>query len=133
MFSEISQNSQENTCARVSLLIKFQGSGQSLFFNKVTGLRPATLLKKRLWHRCFPVSFVKFLRKLFLHSTSGRLLLSRTWDLTSQHKIGLLSTKNVALTRLSCLTVSWMTMTSSFEHLILNEWCTTLWKTSAGR
>ena len=24
-------------------------------FNKVAGLRPATLLKKRLWHRCFPV------------------------------------------------------------------------------
>ena len=22
--------------------------------------RPATLLKKRLWHRCFPVNFVKF-------------------------------------------------------------------------
>ena len=25
-------------------------------------LRPATLLKMRLWHRCFPVNFVKFLR-----------------------------------------------------------------------
>ena len=25
---------------------------QSLFFNKVTDLRPATLLKKRLWHNC---------------------------------------------------------------------------------
>ena len=25
---------------------------QSLFFNKVVGLRPATLLKRRLWHRC---------------------------------------------------------------------------------
>ena len=23
--------------------------------------RPATLLKKRLWHRCFPVNFAKFL------------------------------------------------------------------------
>ena len=30
---------------------------QSLFFNK--GLRPATLLKKRVWHRCFPVNFCK--------------------------------------------------------------------------
>ena len=28
----------------------------------VTGLRSATLLKKRLWHRCFPVIFAKFLR-----------------------------------------------------------------------
>ena len=26
------------------------------------GLRPATLLKKRFWHRCFPVNFAKFLR-----------------------------------------------------------------------
>ena len=25
-------------------------------------LRPATLLKMRFWHRCFPVNFVKFLR-----------------------------------------------------------------------
>ena len=38
---------------------------QSLFFNKVTGLRPATLLKKRLLDRCFPVIFVKFLRTPF--------------------------------------------------------------------
>ena len=35
------------------------------FFNKVVGLKPATLLKKRLWYRCFPVNFVKFLRTLF--------------------------------------------------------------------
>ena len=32
---------------------------QSLFFNKVTGLRSATLLNNRLWHRCFPVNFPK--------------------------------------------------------------------------
>ena len=34
----------------------------SFFFNKVTGLRSATLLKKRLWHRCFSVDIAKFLR-----------------------------------------------------------------------
>ena len=28
------------------------------------GLKPATLLKKRLWYRCFPVNFMKFLRTL---------------------------------------------------------------------
>ena len=39
-------------------------------------LRPATLLKKRLWHRCFPVKFTKFLRSSFLQNTSGRLLLN---------------------------------------------------------
>ena len=50
MFLKISQNSQENTCARVS------------FF--------ATLLKKRLWHKCFPVSFAKFSRAHF-NTSSG--------------------------------------------------------------
>ena len=43
VFLEISQNLQENTCARA-------------FFNKVAGLRPATLFKKRLWHKCFSVN-----------------------------------------------------------------------------
>ena len=38
---------------------------QSLFFNKVTGLRSVTLLKKRNWHRYIPVKFVKFLRTPF--------------------------------------------------------------------
>ena len=64
---------------------KFTGKHlcQSLFFNKVTGLRSATLLKKRLWRRCFPVNFVKFRRTpffiehlwwLFLHGTILALL-----------------------------------------------------------
>ena len=35
-----------------------------------TGLRPASLLKKRLWHRCFSVNFGKFLKTPFLHRTS---------------------------------------------------------------
>ena len=38
-------------------------------------LRPAVLLKKRLWHRCFPVNFAKFLRRPFLQNTSGQLFL----------------------------------------------------------
>ena len=46
---------------------------ESLFLNKIAG--PATLLKKRLWHRCFPVSFVKFSRTTFLQNTYERLLL----------------------------------------------------------
>ena len=44
---------------------------QSLFFNKVAGLRPATLLKNRLWHRCFPVNFAKFQRTPFSQNTSS--------------------------------------------------------------
>ena len=38
---------------------------QSLFFNKVAGLGPPTLLKKKLWHIRVPVNFVKFLRTPF--------------------------------------------------------------------
>ena len=48
MFLEISQNSQENICARVSFLTK------------------------RLWRRCFPENLAKFLRASFLQNTSGR-------------------------------------------------------------
>ena len=56
---------------------KFTGKHlyQSLFFDKVAGLRRTTLLKKRLLHKCFPVNFAKFLRTLFSHNTFGRLLL----------------------------------------------------------
>ena len=63
VFLEISQNSQENTCAKVSFLLKF------------AGLMRATLLKIRPWHRRFPANFVKFLRTSFLQNTSRRLLL----------------------------------------------------------
>ena len=52
-----------NTCARVSFLIKLQAS------------RPATLLKKSLWYRCFPVNFVKFLRTPFFTEHLWWLLL----------------------------------------------------------
>ena len=55
VFLEISQNSQENTCAKVSFLIKLHASPHS----------PATLSKKRLLQRCFPVNFVKFPRTSF--------------------------------------------------------------------
>ena len=37
----------------------------SLFFHKITELRPATLLKKRLWHRYFLVISAKFLKTPF--------------------------------------------------------------------
>ena len=60
-----------------SFNIKF--TGKHLFqrlFHEVGGLRLATLLKKRLWHRCFPVYFAKFLRTPFLQNTFGWLLLT---------------------------------------------------------
>ena len=63
IFLKILQNSQVNTCVGISFLIKLK-SGEL-----------------RLWHRCFPVSFLgvcfKFLGVWFLQNTSGRLLLKR--------------------------------------------------------
>ena len=57
---------------------KFTGKDlrQRLFFNKVAGLRPATLLKKSLWHRSFPVNFRKFLKTPFFAEHLRWLLLT---------------------------------------------------------
>ena len=45
-------------------------------FKKIASLRPVTLLKKGLWHRCFPVDFAKLLRTPFLTEQLQWLLLS---------------------------------------------------------
>ena len=57
---------------------KFTGKHlcQGLFLNKVEGLRPPTLLKIRLWHRCFPENLAKFLGTPFLTERLRWLLLS---------------------------------------------------------
>ena len=49
VFLEISQNSQGNTCVIVSCAS----------VHLCLSLRPATLLKERLWHKCFPSVFRK--------------------------------------------------------------------------
>ena len=56
---------------------KFTGKqlSQSFFFNKFAGLRSATLLKKKFWHRCFPVNFAKFIRTPFFTEHLWWLLL----------------------------------------------------------
>ena len=60
---------------------KFAGKHQcqTLIFNKVAGLRTATLLKKTLWHRCFLVNFSKFLRTPFLQNTSSFWIYFQNW------------------------------------------------------
>ena len=64
-FSTLSRRSRPELFCKKDVpgnFAKFTGKHlyQSLFFSKVAGLRPATLLKKRLWHRCFLVKFMKF-------------------------------------------------------------------------
>ena len=75
-------SSHQRCSARESVLrnfAKFRGKHlcQVLFFNKVAGPNPATLFKKRLWHRCFPLNFAKILRIPFSQNASGRLLLDK--------------------------------------------------------
>ena len=57
---------------------------QSFLFNKVAGLKPVDLLRKRLWYRSFPVNFVKFLRT--------PLLVEHLWWLLLGHFLGCQST-----------------------------------------
>ena len=56
---------------------KFPGKRvrRSLFLNKAAALRPATLSKKRLRHRCYPVNLMKFLRTPFFTEHFRWLLL----------------------------------------------------------
>ena len=51
-------------------------------------MEPATLLKKRLWHWCFPVNFVKFLRTPFRIEHLWRLLLKNGHNSKSEKLIG---------------------------------------------
>ena len=82
LFLKILQNIQENTSAGSSYLIKLL---------KI----PATLLKKRVRHRCFPINFAKFLRTAFLQSTSEQLLLEfYALKLKSKIKKGLNFSRN---------------------------------------
>ena len=59
---------------------------QSFFFNKVASLCPATLLKKRLWHRFFSVSFAKFSRKPFPEHFWWLLLKTSSFSKTTRQQ-----------------------------------------------
>ena len=75
---------------------------QFLFFNKVTSLRPATLLKKRSWHRCFPMSFCEISKNTFFTehlwtSASNPSVVdaqSHVWSLRINEKLIICERKN---------------------------------------
>ena len=87
-----------------NLSIRFPGkSAELLHFVKLS--QPATLLKEKLQHRCFPVNFAKFLRTTVLENKSGSwfwytaYLISQylsynelLWQLTLLHTTGLFLT-----------------------------------------
>ena len=63
--------------------VKFTGKQlyQRSLFNKVVGVSPATLLKRRLWRKCFSVNLTKFLSAAFLRNNSYQLLLWKGDDM----------------------------------------------------
>ena len=72
LFLKISQNVQENTCARISFLINLQA--------------PATLLKKETGARVFSCEFSKILKNIFFTEhlrTTEEYLFYRTFRNTS--------------------------------------------------
>ena len=68
-FFKISQNSQENTCARVS------------FF------------KKRLWHRCFSMNFVKLKNTYFYRTPPITASVQNFVSISNQIEVGLCSNR----------------------------------------
>ena len=63
---------------------KFTGKDlcQSLFFNKATDLRPATLFKKKLWRRCFPMNFFEIsINNFFCRTPLGDCFWSSNYSL----------------------------------------------------
>ena len=107
---EISPSSQENTCARVSF---------------------GTLLKRRLWHRCFPVNLAKFLRTPFLQNTSTRRL-QPVWNFLWTYEkyfnntfleVAHLSWRLIVLSNIFCVPSDFSTLTSitfieSHQHIL---------------
>ena len=85
-------------------LTKFTGKylRQSCSFNEVLGLWSVTLLKKKLRHKFFPVSFTDFLGTTFLQNTSQRLLLQQifcgiSFNKLQFFKLSLISLRTVLL------------------------------------
>ena len=115
MFSKILRNPQQNAYARVSFLIKLQ-------------LRLAPLLKKRLWHRCFPVNFAKLWRAPFVKSTSEWLLLWTTASETTNTKyLELIKRRpKVQEKNMSCLRAlnfdQWKTYPENYKPMRVSLW-----------
>ena len=64
--------SSRQRCSIKKLLIKIsQYSQENTYVGFVAGLISCNFIKKRLQHKCFPASIVKFLRIAFLWNTSG--------------------------------------------------------------
>ena len=114
-FLKILQKSQKNTCTGKHKHRKTQK-------NTNTRLRPATLLHKRLWHRCFAVKFAEFLKTRFFAENLWWLLLDSPENVTSQMFISYRfikkTTKSHKSSKLNVTYLS-LSMTEKYEHVVL--------------
>ena len=62
--------SVEKTAAELFFKIHRKTPEQESHYNKISYLQPAILLKRRLQHRCFTVSFLKFFRTATFNNIS---------------------------------------------------------------
>ena len=92
-------------------IAKFTGQHlcQSVFSNIVAGLRTATLLKRRLWHRWFPVNFVKFPRTHFF--------IEHLWWLLLKAIATLFSIGTASRNRVSCFSSLFLTKVTTSINL----------------
>ena len=62
--AEVSCSQKQSSGGVLKYFVKFTGKHlyQGLFFDKVAGFKPATLLKKSLWYWCFPLNFAEYLK-----------------------------------------------------------------------
>ena len=124
MFLEISQNSQENTCARVSFLIKLQASGPSVFCEF------CEISKNALVYRTPPVSgsilssicyklslnYICFFEFLDMHSHFSKHQTSKIFSTIAKMMI---TSKNVQIKKVLC----WLNKTEilKLENLTLRS------------
>ena len=101
-------------------IVTYQKQPPEVFCKNVLP-QPAILLKKRLWHRCFPMNFAKFLRTAFLQNTSERLLRNyATLQCTLNHQpVSLFSTFSQPSVSLY---PSWLTPYPVILKFIMKNW-----------
>ena len=112
----------------------------SPFFNKIAGLRPASLLKKRLKHRCFTVNFEKFLKTPFFSEHLWWLLLNfadfffwRDRDLTNLRNLIDVNGRKFNLNLIELVTFQGnnsidMIFFYNFHHALLTSFALKTWR-----
>ena len=100
LFSQYCKTFLRNTSLQYQVITKNKSSHRKCSgkkdvlrnFSKFTGKhlhrQGFFLLKKRLWYRCFPVNFAKFLRTPFLQNISERLLPEETSQFNTRKYVG---------------------------------------------